>query len=234
MKSYQEWITDPTPLRMGNILKELEPTLVSESSRYGGGPVIKSKAKVLAAKAIQSYDPKSGAQLRSWVVTNLQPLARYRQGLAPVKMPEAASSRAAELNRMHLEFKDEHDRDPTHEELADVSGVNLKRVKDLMERSRAVISESALTAGMDADMLSGGMPAIHSAPGTSMSEVGEEVYKSLDPRSKAIYDFSTGLHGKETLQKTAIVKRLGVSPAFVSQQSEIIAKSIQDAKRLYS
>ena len=218
---------------MGNILKELEPTLVTESMRYGGGPVIKSKAKVLALRAIQNYDPNSGAKLRSWVVTNMQPLARYRQGLAPVRMPEAASSRAAELNRMHKEFKDEFDRDPTHEELADKSGVNVKRVKDLMERSRATISESALTAGMDADMLSGGLPAIHSE-GTSMSDVGEEVYKGLDARSKAIYDFSTGLHGKTTLQKTEIAKRLGVSPAFVSQQSEIIARSIQDAKRLYS
>jgi len=233
MKTYQDWILDPTPEKLGGVLKELEPTLTSESLRYGGGPVIKSKAKSLAVKAIQSYDPKSGAQLRSWVVTNLQPLARYRQNMSPVKLPEAAASRAAEINRMHDEFRDEHGKDPTHEELADYSGVNIKRVKDLLERSRATISESALTAGMDSDMLSGGLPAVNST-GTPMMEVGEEVYKGLDPRSKAIFDFSTGMHGKSQLQKAEIAKRLGVSPAFVSQQSELIAKSIQDAKRLYN
>jgi len=232
MESYQKWLVDPTPDNMSGILKELDPTLTAEASRYGQGPLFKTKAKTLAVKAIQTYKPESGAKLRSWVVTNLQPLSRYRQSMVPVRMPEAATARAAELNRMHQEYADEHGSEPSDEQLSDISGIHIKRVQNLRNRSRATVSESALTANVDADAMSGGLPAVN-ATKSNMAEAGEEIYKGLDPRSKAIYDLSTGLHGKNQLAKTEIAKRLGVSPAFISQQSDLIAKQIHEASQLY-
>jgi hypothetical protein len=56
----------------------------------------------------------------------------------------------------------------------------------------------------------------------------EMVYDSLTQRDRLIYDWKTGKHGKPTLSNQQIAKRLGVTPALISQRSQQIALQIQD------
>jgi DNA-directed RNA polymerase specialized sigma subunit len=228
MDSYDKWLQDPTPANMGAILGELDPVITAEVSRYSGGPVIKTKARVLTVNAVRNFDPAKGAKLKSWVVTQLQPLSRYRQNLTPLRVPEAAARKAADLNRMQSELAETLGHNPTDVELADKVGISVKRINQLRDMSRAVATESAVAGISDTDEPSS-LPAV-TTMGTGMSFAASEAYKGLDPRSQFIYDASIGANGRKQLSKQEIAAKLGVTPAFVSQQSASIAEQIQRAQ----
>ena len=214
---YMQWAQDPTPDNMANVVASLEPTLNSEVQRFGGPQeLLKVKAKSLAVKAVKSYNPKQGAQLRSWVTTQLQPLARYSYQLRPVHAPELAIRQSAEVERVRSEMSDDMGREPTHLELADETGLSPKRIKKLQAQVRTTLSESTFDTGDD--------ETSSTLPGTiepnRMGMIEETVYRSMNQRDQAIYDWKVGRHGKASLSNQEIAKRLGVTPALVSQRSK--------------
>jgi len=223
--AYDTWIADPTPDNMARIVDSLSPTINSEIQRYSGPKtLLRSKAKTLSIQAIKKYDPTKGAQLRSWVVTQLQPLSRYGQQLRPVHASEMAIRQAAEVNRISNELADDIGRAPTHEELADHTGLSVKRIKMLKKTVIPVVSEGIFNTG---DTEEGS-----NLPGTThtnvLGTVAEIVYDSLNDWDKRIYDWKIGKHGKPVLSNMDIAKRLGVTPALVSQRSAQFAQQIAD------
>jgi len=223
---YDDWKQNPTPENMGKVLSYLDPAITTEVARYGGGGVLKSKARVLAVQAVKSYDPRAHAHLRSWVVTNLQPLNRYKASLTPLRMPEVASRKAAELHRLEKEHEAETGRVLDDAELADRVGVPVRNVAKLRALRRAVVSEGTLAQQESGDESTSSSPAVDSA--TSMDYAASEVYKELDDQQRVIFD---SVIGGDT-DKLTIAKRLGVSPAYVSQQAASIANRIQQAHGL--
>ncbi len=61
-----------------------------------------------------------------------------------------------------------------------------------------------------------------------MPVVEEVVYGSLSPRDRAIFDWKVGRNGKTTISNQEIARRLGVTPALISQRSQQIAQQIQE------
>lgn len=225
MIEYDTWKTDPTPENLGKVVSAMDPVINSEIQRFTGPkPLLRSKARALAIKAVRSYDPASGAQLRSWVTTNLQPLSRYGQQLRAVHAPEVAIRQAAEVNRVRMEMSDNLGRDPEDQELADEVGISVKRIKDIRRMVKPTISEGGMAEPQDEDSVAG-MPAISQPNKLSLAE--EMVYDSLSPRDKAIFDWKTGKRGKPLLSNQEIARRLGVTPALISQRSQGIAMQIQ-------
>jgi RNA polymerase primary sigma factor len=224
MIEYDEWISDPTPDRMATLVDTLQPTINSEVQRYTGPkPLLRARAKGLTIKAIRSYDPTRGAQLRSWVVTQLQPLSRYGQQLRPISAPEAAIRQAAEVHRVQGEMSDEMGRDPSDVELADKTGISGKRIQRLRKMVIPSVSEGAFEPNAERDAT---LPGTVLANKTDVAE--DMVYDSLSPRDKAIYDMKTGKHGKSAIPNQLIAKRLGVTPALISQRSRQMAEPIAD------
>lgn len=224
---YDSWLKDPTPDNMANVVKALDPVLVSEVQRYPGPKgVLHGKAKTLAVKAVQTYDPTRGAGLRTWLTTQLQPLTRYSQHIKSVYVPEAVTRQAAELHTITENMHDNLGRTPTDEELADESGLSITKLQTLRSRVRPSISESQLTAPTAE---SPAMPALQRE--NPLVFASEAVYDGLEPREKAIYDWKTGGHGQSQLANKEIAVRLGVSPGLVTQLSQRIATQIQEASR---
>lgn len=224
--TYDAWLADPTPDNMANIVTSLEPAINSEIQRYSGPkPLLRSKARGLAIQAIKKYDPARGAQLRSWVVTQLQPLSRYGQSLRPIHASEMAIRQAAELNRVSTELSDEIGHTPNHEELADHTGLSVKRIKMLRRTVIPVVSEGTIAGNAETD-------EGPNLPGTNQSNMlgnaEEIVYDSLNERDRQIYDWKIGRHGKPVLSNGEIAKRLGVTPALISQRSSQLAIQIRD------
>jgi hypothetical protein len=56
----------------------------------------------------------------------------------------------------------------------------------------------------------------------------DAVYMSLDPRDKFIFDARTGGHGQKVLSVTDVARRLGVSPAAISQRANSIAEMVKE------
>jgi len=213
---------------MAKAVGALDPLINSEIHRYSGPKtLLRSRARVIAVNAIKSYNPDSGAHLRSWVTTQLQPLSRYGQQLRPVHAPEVAIRQAAEVARVGSEMSDELGRDPTDDELADAIGISVKRVQAVRRMVRPSVTEGALSApeGADDDSGSAG-PAVTMSDAVGPAE--DAVYMSLSKRDQLIFDWRTGKHGKPVMRNAEIAKRLGISAAAVSQRTQGIADQIRD------
>lgn len=230
--SYNKWRDDPTSDNLSGVISKLQPVITAEAYRYGGGPVIEAKAKQLAIGAVGTYNPDSGARLSSWVVTQMQPLARYKTNMQPIRIPEVANARSAELNRMSMEFEADNGYSPTDEELADFSGVSIKQIKKLRGRRKAVVSESSMEGASNEEEFSGGGMAV-SRDSKSLGLAAKAVYEELDDRSRLIYDHAIGANGRKLLDKREIARRLGVTPAYISIRTNEIAKDIANAERLF-
>ena len=56
----------------------------------------------------------------------------------------------------------------------------------------------------------------------------EAVYKHLTAREKTVFDLKVGTHGKTRVENQEIARRLGISPAAVSQLTSGISKRIRE------
>lgn len=225
--AYEEWRANPTPETMKAVLDDLDPTINSEVQRFSGPkPLLRSRARALAVKAVRSYDPASGAKLRSWVVTQLQPLSRYNNSLKPVYVPEDAARKSYAISKAREAFVDEHGRDPTDEELADEVGVSVARLRKVQKMTPAVVNEPQATGEEDATA-----PDYAIYRDNPVQAATAAVYDGLDARDRRIFDMRTGSHGQKLVQGQDIASLLKVSPAFVTQRANAIAARIVDAAR---
>ena len=227
LPEYQQWQEQQTPENMAKILEHMAPVINSEIQRFPGPkPLLRSKARALTVKAVRSYDPNSGAQLHSWVVTQLQPLSRYGQQLRPIHAPEVAIRQAAEVNRHRQELNESMGREPTDLELADKVGISQKRIRDIRDMVRHSAAEGSLVPQGEE---SADLPVVSTT--NQLPVVEEAVYSALGPRDQAIFDWKTGRNGKPELSNQEIARRLGVTPALISQRSQTIAQQIADISR---
>ena len=225
---YALYAADPSPATLAPVIESLKPTLVSEAYRYPGPRnAVMSHAKVLAVKAIKSYDPNSGAQLRSWVTGNLKSLSRFGQELArPAHVPEIAARQAAQLDAARSQLADELGRDPSDEELADHSGISLKRVGQVKAMARPYMREGEMLSQEGDEQSS--YPAVDPVgPDPALNSAVEAVLQSSDDRDQMILKHKIGHGGAERLSNQDIAKRLGVSPAFVSQRGAALAGQVE-------
>lgn len=223
--AYTAWAANPTPENMKAVLDDLDPTINSEIQRFSGPkPLLRSRARALAVKAVRSYDPAGGARLRSWVVTQLQPLSRYNNSLKPVYVPEDAARKSYAVAKARDEFVDEHGRDPTDEELADVVGISVARLRKVQKMTPAVVNEPK--DAVDEDDTAPDYALYHTNPVRAATDA---VYGGLDDRDRRIFDLRTGSHGQAAMSGQDIASLLKVSPAFVTQRANAIASRIVDA-----
>lgn len=221
---YQNWLEDPTPDNLNKVVEAAGPVLTSEIHRIGGpSTLLRGRAKLLAAEAIKTYDPTKGAALRSWIATSMQPLTRYTKSLQPIKASENMLRRSAQLNTASQELAHELGHNPSDIELADHVGISVKAIHKLKKQITPIMAETALDSSGDDDDTT-------YAPALSVSSeipvAAEAVYSSLDVRDKVIYDFKTGSHGKSQLSNKEIARRLGITPAAITQITDNISKRI--------
>jgi len=221
--AYATWVKDQTPSNMSAVLSSLYPTINSEVTRYSGPQsLLRSKAKVLAVKAVKTFNPMSGAKLSSWVVTNLKPLSRYSVKNRDVHVPEVAARNAAAVEESMKKLEDELGRPPTDDEIADDLGMSVKRVSDVRKKAVASVTSSRFDESGTED--SSAIPGVEE---TNMVPFAQEaVYMDLSDVDKIIFDAVTGMHGATQEPASQVARRLGISPAAVSQRAKAIGDRI--------
>lgn len=229
-EAYQKWLVNPDKDSMGGVIRELSPMIDAEVFRYNGPKtLLRNKARLLAADAIKTYDPKSGAKLSSWVVTQMQPLTRYGRTLAkPVHTSELAHRQGAEIETIRKNLSEDLGAEPTDAQLADETGLSISRINKVRSMTPAYFTESS----MESISESGEPHAIaveNKGPDPVLETTTQAVYASLNERDRAIFDLKTGRNGTEALDNKSIAKRLGVSEGLISQRSLLISNMIQDS-----
>lgn len=214
-----------TPESLAAKVDELNPTIdhVLASIGAAGDRQLKSRARVLAAHAIRTFDPSQGAQLHTWVSRQLMPLRRMkRKSDSAAHVPEGIQLDAMTLMRAEQDFLDKHEREPDLIELSDHSKLPVKRIKAIRETFRPVPSEAAFTSETQ-DL---GLPGTPN--GSYSDEALDYIYRDADYIDRKILEMKTGYGGAEMLTPAVVAQRLGLTPTQLSRRSAKLALQIQE------
>jgi DNA-directed RNA polymerase specialized sigma subunit len=218
---YEQWRIEPTPENLNRAVEQMGPKLNYHLHRYGLGndPLAKDQARVFAAKAIQSYNPDSGASLMTWVDRNMQPLGRFRRLRATaVKVPEKIQLDAWKLERARTDFEEEHGREPELDELSDYAGMPLARIDAIRRNFRKMPSEEAFEANLE------GQYAVDHIP-----EALEIIWDEGDAVDRKIIEMKTGFGGKyKPMKPKDIAEQLRISPVNLSRRSARLALKLDE------
>jgi RNA polymerase nonessential primary-like sigma factor len=229
--AYDAWKLKPTPEAMGSLLEASEPVLQSAIQSYGkGNKALYSRARQLAAKAYQGYDPNKGTKLRTHVMTQLQPLTRHAHEMASaVHIPERTSQDLYLLGQAKSHFIDSNGREPTDQELADNLGLSQKRIRHI-RRQGGELAESSLVEVDEGGEAGTAYPGLFKEDPEKVWL--EYVHHDLSPMDQQILRWRTGLHGDPVLSNNEIASRLKLTPGAISQRAAKIAARLSEGSIL--
>lgn len=217
-EEFVSWKADPSEEKYAALLNSLDPVVNSAMQTFAGGnPAFRTRARILTAQAIQSYDPQKGASLRTHVFNTLQRLQRVsaERGQA-VHVPENVRADASRIRSYVDEYTSEKGYEPSQGQVADALALSLRRVRKA--QGIGELPESAMLSDK------GDLQAARSAERIWM----DYVYHDLDEKNRKILEWTTGYGGAKTIPKSEIAKRLGISPAAVSLRINRIAAMLQE------
>jgi DNA-directed RNA polymerase specialized sigma subunit len=194
-------------------------------------PVVRTRADLLAAEAIRKYDPQTKVPLKNWIAQGLQGIHRISKNVTEiVKVPDQVRRDAANLARARGELQEKLMREPSDEELADHTGVSVKKQRRIAQGSMWTKAEGAFTAELergdeDADE---NMPGIPKDP---MAEVHDYVYHDLDDIDKQIFQYRLGYRGGKVLPNQEIARRLNITPSAVTQRAARIQRRLEETSK---
>lgn len=224
---YQKWSDNRTPENMSVLLRALDPMLKSVSGTHGvqGDQNVTWAARAyLAKQIIERYDP-SKTNISTFTYQTLQRIPRIAaQQRNVVKVPETSDYDMRRLRGAKEDLYDQLNREPNDDELADYTGIDVARIKNLDRRfSRPIMAAS------HAEELTGS-PAggnIFDAPEENAETRLWREYSmdALDPIDKKIHKWMTA---PKPISKVEIAGRLGMSPSAVTQRTARISKELAE------
>lgn len=208
-------------------VRKLQPIIDKALSAYAGGnssPVVRDRARLMAARAIDSYDPARGAKLETHVFNQLRSLQRDVPKMSdPMPMPERFAVDNANIYRIKQEIENDEGREALPEEIADRLHMPMKRVNRVLNRSAGRLTYSEYE-GADSD--EDEAKDVVTNESTPWDEWVDMVYHDLSPRDRIIFRHRSGYMGSPVLDTNAIAEQLGVTPQVVSQRARAIQKHL--------
>jgi len=216
---------------LGALVKGLKPAIDKAIYRHVGAPdpVLRGQAKKLVAAAMPKYDPNL-ASLETFVSQQTRPLIRYQsRRKRVVKTPDELQMQATTVGNAYRAFEAENGRSPSSHELADATGINLKRLKKIREFDQQVMAGSTAT-GVEGDVQLG-EGGVYDDAQASMSFVNL-IRDDLPPIDQAILEHTLGLDGAEILSNGNLAKKLNLSPGAISQRKAKIQSILDNETNL--
>ena len=228
--AYEAWQSDKTPKGNAVFLKAIAPVVQKGLQMYGGdSPLAASKAKLIALKAAEKYDP-SRSRLQSHMLNNMQELRRVqRKQQEIIKAPERVLLESQKLKSYSQELEDTTGREPTDAELSDYLGISLDRLSKIRSFQPGISSSQAETETDSGDVLS---PESRLPGPSDSSHWVEIVYSSLSPLDQKIMELGLGLHGHKKLSNIEIAKKLNRSPGAITQRKVKIQQILDQEQEL--
>lgn len=224
LSPYEKWKLFKDSDSLYEVTKSLRPTIDSVVASLGGtgNPQVAAKARVIAAKAVQSYDPEAGATLPTWVSQQLRQLTRdIRKSNNMVHVPDGVQLDGYTLYRAEKEFEDEHGREPTVEELADISHLSTKRIKDVRNKMRPIVTDSGTESEDGSSLLS-----VENSDYTQ--DALDYVYAESDRNDRKILEYTVGYGGAQPLDTKQIMQKLKLTPVQLSRRKARLSMRINE------
>lgn len=227
---YPQWQKAPTPELNTQVIGHLQPIIDTAVSSYAGqnaSPTIKNKARLMALKALQTYDPNKG-NVKTHLLSQLQSLRRLtakEQNI--ISLPEQVGLDFQRLSAAENELRDALSRDPTDDELADSTGLSTRRIKKIRAFNQPVAEGmTALQAGNSEDAANTDIASTLPNYTKHTDAWLDFVYGDLSPTDKLIMDMTLGRNGRRAASTQDIARRLNISPGAVSQRAAKIQAMI--------
>lgn len=226
---FDAWQQDPSPGNTSRLLDAVKPAIDRGIRAHVGtkvSPATRSHARRLALGAIRSYDPRQ-AQLSTHIINNLQGLKRVvRQQSHVMVVPERVELDRRRVAIAHAELEDSLGRTPSDQQLADYTGLSLKRLAHIRQFKPPMAEGRFLTPAQET---AGFMPAVQQGQSDAWLAL---VYEELSPIDQNILDWTMGMHGRTPLSNQEIAKKLRLSPGAVSQRKAKIQAMLDQREAL--
>lgn len=225
---YTSWSTNKTPETNTKILSAVQPVIDTALQSYGGtaySPTLRSRAKLMALKALQTYDPQKG-NVRTHLLSQLQSLRRAaakEQNI--ISLPEQVGLDFQNLNTAENELRDQYGRDPTDDELADHTNLSKRRIQKIRSFNQP-LAEGTVSRIVDEDSSGGDVASTIPGSRKGVDAWLDFVYDDLGPTDKLIMDMVLGRNGRKKASTQDIARRLGITPGAVSQRAAKIQTMI--------
>jgi DNA-directed RNA polymerase specialized sigma subunit len=217
VNAYDEYSRDRSQKNLTAVVDYLRPVINYQLANLGAAdnPLLRSKARVIAAKAVETYSPDYGAALPTWVSRQLMQLRREkRKSQQVLSVPEKMQMENYQIMHAEAEFTDKHGREPDIIELSDITKLPARRIAKIREHHRATPGETAVqdTADYDVDF---------------SGEVIDYIYRDADYLDRKILEYKTGYGGSKILSPLEIAAKLKISPSQVSRRASRLTLQIE-------
>ena len=230
--AYNAWSADTNSTTSSDLLNKVRPVIDTALQAYGGSssksPTLRSKARRLALDSFGSYDPNKGT-MKTHLMSQLQGLRRYsQQEQQIISVPEQVAMDLQRTEAAGRELEDRLGRPASDSELADYTGLSVKRLTHIRKARHPVATGTIMQERGDAGMF---MPATRPVKDDSTSWV-EFVYSDLNETDQYILERSMGLHGHPALSPGQLAKDLKLSPGAISQRMQKIQNKLDQRDEL--
>lgn len=217
---FLKWKNEQT-VPLSDVVMSLEPVVRKANDTFGGSNrLLLPRARLLAAEAVQKYDPKKASSLASFTFSHLQRLNRVREDRQEaVHVPERSRVDAILIRNTVEGFRSLYGYEPDILTIREQTGLSPSRIK-AAEKAYKELSESA-TTGEKGDTL---FVSDKADPEDAWRDC---VYYDLDPAGRKIFEWTTGYGGSRIIKKNEIARRLKITPAAVSSRISSIVKRLE-------
>lgn len=215
---YDHWVADKSTDNLYAVTKSLQPTVDSVLASMGaaGNPQIAAKARVITGKAIQSYDPTSGASLRTWVTQQLRQLTReIRKSNNITGIGDRVQLDAYAIHKAETELEDEMGQEPTVQEIADRAHMSVKRIEEVRRKMRPITTDEAYTEA--------GNTGIQGQDTDFSQDAMDYVYNDSDRIDRKLLEYTTGYGGHEQMDNAAIKQKLKLNDVQLTRRKTRLA-----------
>lgn len=219
---YEQWKAQRNPATNTKLLAAVQPIVDTAVMSYAGSnasPTMRSRAKLMALKALETYDPARG-NVRTHLLSQLQSLRRASaQEQNIIKIPEQVGLDFQQLQESENLLRDQFGRDPTDDELSEHTMLSPKRIRAI-RKFRQPIAEGTTTTENDYENdddggIASSVPGVDNGANAWMNFV----YDDLGPTDKLIMDMTLGRNGRRRTSTQDIARKLGITPGAVSQRA---------------
>lgn len=227
--AYTAWKADPQPKTLGPLLATTAPALNRAIAMHVGtpDPIVLGHARRLAAESFSRYDPAQSG-LGTFLTHQLQGLKRIvRKSQNIISVPERVSLQRGHLLDAETTLTDALGREPTAEELADHTGLSVKRITHIRQYKPAI--PEGFFSSMNVEEGGGLSPAVRHGYNPRIIDA---VYQDLDDTDKKILEWTLGMHGTKPRQNQRIATALRVTPGAISQRKQAIQAKLDQMAEL--
>jgi DNA-directed RNA polymerase specialized sigma subunit len=159
---------------------------------------------------------------------SLRRLSAQEQNI--IAIPEQVGLDYKKLNEAENELRDRLSRDPSDDEIADATGLSVRRIKKIRGFHKPIAEGATIIETGDDYADAGGVAS--QIPGQNDAQEAwlDFVYGDLSPTDKLIMDMTLGRNGRKKTSTQIIAQKLNITPGAVSQRAAKIQSMLNQNK----